>query len=104
MTVFHDNNAELIVIFIFAAVVSDQCIPSVQWQVQKIMDKFVSSIKKKCKERLINREAQWPPCHSNKLVKLELVEREGGRRGGKVLERTSIEYTDLFTEKEGKKS
>ena len=39
------------------------------------MDKFVASIKKKYRERLINREKQWPPCRSNKLVKLELVDR-----------------------------
>ena len=65
------------------------------------MDKFVTSIKKKYKERLINRETQWPPCHSNKLVKLELVKKEKG----KVVKRTSIVYQSLFTEKEpqGKK-
>ena len=66
------------------------------------MDKFVPSIKKKYKNRLINREKQWPPCHSNKLVKLELVEREKG--GGKNDERTPLAYGDLFKEESGKKA
>ena len=35
------------------------------------MEVFVTSIKEKYQERLINREKQWPPCHSNKLVRLE---------------------------------
>ena len=66
------------------------------------MDKFVPSIKKKYKERLINREKQWPPCHSNKLVKLELVEREkGGENNDK---RTPLAYGDLFKEGSGKKA
>ena len=40
------------------------------------MDRFITSIKKKYQERLTNHEKQWPPCHSNKLIKLELVERQ----------------------------
>ena len=39
------------------------------------MDRFVASIKRKYQHRLINHEKQWPPCHSDKLIKLELVER-----------------------------
>ena len=66
------------------------------------MDKFVPSIKKKYKDRLINREKQWPPCHSNKLVKLELVEREKG--GEKTDKRTPLAYGDLFKEESGKKA
>ena len=66
------------------------------------MDKFVPSIKKKYKDRLINREKQWPPCHSNKLVKLELVEREKG--GEKIDKRTPLAYGDLFKEESGKKA
>ena len=74
------------------------------------MDKFVPSIKKKYKDRLINREKQWPPCHSNKLVKLELVEREKGESSfanthrGREDERTPLAYGDLFKEESGKKA
>ena len=74
------------------------------------MDKFVPSIKKKYKDRLINREKQWPPCHSNKPVKLELVEREKGEgssantQRGREDKRTPLAYGDLFKEKSGKKA
>ena len=74
------------------------------------MDKFVPSIKKKYKDRLINREKQWPPCHSNKLVKLELVEREKGEgssantQRGREDRRTPLAYGDLFKEESGKKA
>ena len=95
------------------------------------MDKFLPSIKQKYKDRLINREKQWPPCHSNKLVRLELVEREKGKgycdnipRGSlersekdarfyykdqysnnkkETVTRTSLAYNSLFIEKGGKK-
>ena len=44
------------------------------------MDKFTKSIKKKYLERRINRDVeQWPPCHSNKLIKLELLEQAKGK-------------------------
>ena len=74
------------------------------------MDKFVPSIKKKYKDRLINREKQWPPCHSNKLVKLELVEREkregssASTQRGREDKRTPLAYGDLFKDKSGKKA
>ena len=74
------------------------------------MDKFVPSIKKKYKDRLINREKQWPPCHSNKLVKLELVEREKGEgssvntQRGREDKHTPLAYGDLFKEESGKKA
>ena len=70
------------------------------------MDKFVPSIKKKYKDRLINREKQWPPCHSNKLVKLELVEREKGEGSSANTQRgrTPLAYGDLFKEESGKKA
>ena len=42
------------------------------------MDVFAGSIKEKYQKRLINREKQWPPCHSDKLVQLELVKWEKG--------------------------
>ena len=74
------------------------------------MDKFVPSIKKKYNDRLINREKQWPPCHSNKLVKLELVEREKGEgysantQRGREDKRTPLAYGDLFKEESGEKA
>ena len=74
------------------------------------METFVTSIKQKYQERLINREKQWPPCHSDKLVQLELVEREKGEsysakqqrgkediyggRKGKTVKRTPLAYGD----------
>ena len=70
------------------------------------MDKFVSSIKRKYLERLINREKQWPPCHSNKLIKLELVEQEKGKgyfasqqlgvEDEREKRHTFLAYSDLF--------
>ena len=77
------------------------------------MDKqFVNSVKQKYRERLINRDKQWPPCKSSKLVRLELVEgvKEGVfvecQRGQKDtdVKRTPIEYMDLFKAESGKKS
>ena len=77
------------------------------------MDRFLPSIKQKYKDRLINREKQWPPCRSNKLVRLELVEREKGKgycdnkqRGSDdktVNKRTSLAYGDLFKVESDKK-
>ena len=77
------------------------------------MDRFLPSIKQKYKDRLINREKQWPPCHSNKLVRLELVEREKGKgychniqRGSDdktVNKRTPLAYGDLFKVESDKK-
>lgn len=65
------------------------------------MDIFVPSIKRKYRARLINREKQWPPCHSNKLIRLEIVEREwGGRKAGK---QTPLAYGDLFKMERWKK-
>ena len=83
------------------------------------MEKFATSIKEKYQERLINREKQWPPCHSNKLVRLELVEREKGVdylakeqkgrgrgvEGGKDrdIKRFPLAYSDLFKVESGKR-
>ena len=76
------------------------------------MDAFVPKMKKKYIDRLINREKQWPPCHSNKLVKLQLVEREKGEgycaniqrgREDKTVKRTPLAYDDLFKVERGKK-
>ena len=76
------------------------------------MDAFVSKMKKKYIDRLINREKQWPPCHSNKFVRLQLVEREKGEgycaniqrgRENKTVKRTPLAYDDLFKVERGKK-
>ena len=89
------------------------------------MDTFAASIKRKYQERLIIREKQWPPCHSNKLVRLELVEREKGEdysaseergrdakgsdnnqerdRKDKSVIRTPLAYSDLFKVESGKR-
>ena len=86
------------------------------------MDIFATSIKEKYQERLINREKQWPPCHSNKLVRLELVEREKGvhyfakeqkgrgrgiengkDRNSVDVKRTPLAYSDLFKVESGKR-
>ena len=74
--------------------------------------RFISSMKGKYQERRINREKQWPPCHSDKLVRLELVEREKGegysantRRGreDEGIKRTPLAYGDLFKVESGKR-
>ena len=78
------------------------------------MDTFITSIKEKYRERLINREEQWPPCHSDKLVRLELVERKKGEgysanaqrgksREDKDVKRTPLAYGDLFKVESGKR-
>ena len=74
--------------------------------------RFISSMKGKYQERCINREEQWPPCHLEKLVRLELVEREKGegysantQRGSekKAVKRTPLAYGDLFKVESGKR-
>ena len=74
--------------------------------------KYVTSIKRKYRERLISREQQWPPCQSNKLVRLELVEGVKGEgcyarhtRGEEDnhVKRTPLKYEDLFKVESGKK-
>ena len=89
------------------------------------MDTFAASIKRKYQERLIIHEKQWPPCHSDKLVRLELVEREKGEdysaseergrdvkgsdnnqerdRKDKSVTRTPLAYSDLFKVESGKR-
>ena len=79
------------------------------------ISRFISIIKGKYQERRINREKQWPPCHSDKLVRLELVEREReegyfgyfayAQRGGEEegIKRTSLAYGDLFKVESGKR-
>ena len=76
------------------------------------MEEFVPSMKKKYIDRLINREKQWPPCHSNKLIRLQLVEREKGEgycaniqrgREDQTVKQTPLAYGDLFKAERGKK-
>ena len=67
-------------------------------------------MKGKYRERRINCEKQWPPCHSEKLVRLELVERVKGEdysantqrgRESKGHKRTPLVYGDLFKVERG---
>ena len=87
--------------------------------------RFANNIKKKYREKLINREQQWPHYHGEKFISLNLVE---GERDQKVLisrefscqmsvfskeqreeenvqlKRSPIEYADLFKVEAKKKS
>ena len=73
------------------------------------MDIFISSTKRKYRERLVNREEQWPPCHTDKLVRLELVERKqqtytySYQSTNQYDKRTPLAYKDLFGVHKGKK-
>ena len=76
------------------------------------MEKFISSIKKKYRERFLHRERQWPLCYSNKIINLLLVNRKAGegyfgcqQRGKPVEEpkRNFIDYSKLFEAESGKK-
>ncbi len=74
------------------------------------MDKFIASIRRKYRERSLNREEQWPPVSGERLVNLQLVEaekKEGFRAGlqqhGTLNGRTPILHGDLFKVEEGKK-
>ena len=80
--------------------------------VTEAVDKFVNNIKKKYKGRRIIQEEQLLGCKSEKLVRLEVVERErlqaseqrGNRgRGDSSFTRTSLAYADLFKVEKGKK-
>ena len=74
--------------------------------------RFISIMKGKYQERRINREKQWTPCHSDKLVRLELVERKKGKgysaytqrgREDEGIKRTPLAYGDLFKVESGKR-
>ena len=78
-------------------------------------EKFITRIKQKYKERRINREKQWPPCKSEKLVRLELVEGEqrqgysaGQTRGRddklKAVKRSPLAYSNILKAKDDKKT
>ena len=77
------------------------------------MDKFIASIRRKYKERLLNRQNQWPPVRGDKLINLQLVdaEKEEGFRAGLTqhgapddkVKRTPILHGDLFKVEKGKR-
>ena len=69
------------------------------------MEIFCSSIKRRYRERRLNCEKQWPPCRSDELVRLVLVER--GKNEGyfsstqrhtedEAVRRTPLAYADFF--------
>ena len=75
--------------------------------------KFVARIKQKYSERRLNREKQWPPCKSEKLVRLELVEGEQRQgysagqtrgRGNKAIKQSPLAYSDILKAKDRKKT
>ena len=80
------------------------------------MDKFVTSIKKKYRDRLLTyKEDRWPPCHSSKLIRLELIEKKEKvgpnedqpeeREGRDVTtKRTPLAYRDILKIESGKKT
>ena len=64
------------------------------------MDEFGTSIKKKYRERRINKQRQWPPSRGDTLVELELVEEDmvQGYKGNQLRDRnsdTTIKRTPL---------
>ena len=68
-----------------------------------VRDKFVPRMKIKYKDRLFNRENQWLTLHSNKSVRLQLVQKKKGEdrsaqrgREDKTNKRTPLAYSDLF--------
>ncbi len=77
------------------------------------MDKFINSIRRKYRERSLNRDEQWPPVRGDKLINLQLVEaeKEEGFRAGlpqhgapdDKVKRTPILHGDVFKIEEGKK-
>ena len=74
------------------------------------MEKFITSIKKKYRERHLFRERQWPVCQSSKIINLLLVNRKAGegyfgnQQRGKAVEepkQTFLDYTKLFEVESG---
>ena len=77
------------------------------------MERFVDRIKQKYIERRVNRERQWPPCKSEKLVRIALVkgeQRQGysaGQIRGRSYEavgRSPLAYSDILKAKDGEKT
>ena len=75
-----------------------------------IVKAFVTSIRKKYKGRLINREKQWLIRHSSKLVRVQLVHKNEvesysiatSTRRGEDDKSTPLAYCDLFKPESGK--
>ena len=70
------------------------------------VDMFVGRIRQKYVERRLNREKQWPPCKSEKLVKLELVEgeqKQGHSTRGRKDKRSPLAYSDILKAKQSDK-
>jgi Ran GTPase-activating protein (RanGAP) involved in mRNA processing and transport len=84
------------------------------------MDKFITSIKKKYRDRLTYKEDRWPPRHSSKLIRLELIEKkkkvgpncneyqplslEEREDKDVITKRTPLAYHDVFKVESGKKT
>ena len=69
------------------------------------MNTFASSIRKKYQERCINFEKQFPPGpdRSNKLISLDIVERDKMQLKGQDAKQTPLAYENLFkTENRGR--
>ena len=78
------------------------------------MDKFLASIRRKYRERVLNRQQQWPPVSGERFINLHLVqgEKKKGFRAGlpqhgapdnKTVKHTPILHGDLFKVEENKK-
>ena len=76
------------------------------------MEKFITSIKKKYRERPLVHERQWPLRHSSKIISLLLVNRKtgegyyGNQQRGKAVEETKrslLDYSKLFEAEGGQK-
>ena len=76
------------------------------------MEKFITSIKKKYRERLLVHERQWPLRHSSKIISFSLVNRKigegyyGNQQRGKAVEETKrslLDYSKLFEVEDGQK-
>ena len=79
---YYDNNAiangHLIQVFLIAIFCTHFRFTNCQLELDfdtmnPDVEKFVVNLKKKYKGRLVNREKQWPPRNSSKLVRLQLV-------------------------------
>ena len=66
----------------------------------------MTSIRKKYQQNRINRERQWPPCHTDKLIRLVLVENDHKQAlsMSRHVKRTTLEYADLFKAKDKSKT
>ena len=69
---------------------------------QEHLKTFVDTLKRDYKERLVNRHTQWPPCVTNKLIRLELIKSNTEQSSSDSLQNdesvkpTPLAYADLF--------